>query len=199
MLFRVLFVLVAVAVLSACGGGSEPGATAPEAATTEAADPREGYFTSAESEALNPLLARFNDAWNEYGDDCDAEAQRLFEEGASPRRAVRCHLEANREILAATAEIGTALEGLGGDYHDACEAGIERYAAALDEAEDARRRVLQGYERYAKTGAVAGDFDERGKRAGELGQALMGEELVTLTRACYTEEDREQADEDAQR
>lgn len=198
-LFRLLVVVTAAAVLSACGGDSEPAATAP-AATTEATDPREGYFTSAESEALNPSLGRFSGAWNAYrerGEACNEEAQRLFDEGASPRRAVRCHLEENRGLLEATAEVRSAFAGLSGEYREECEAGVERFTGALDELESARREVLEGYERYAERGEVARGFRRETTEADERTEALLGAELVALTEACYTEEDREQAAEDA--
>lgn len=193
-----LVVVTAAAVLSACGGDSEPAATAP--ATTEASDPREGYFTSVESEALNPSLGSFSGAWSSYrarGEACNEEAQRLFDEGASPRRAVRCHLEENRALIDATDEVRAAFEGLSGEYREECEAGVERFTSALDEVESLRQEVLDGYERYAETGEVARGFRRESAEADERTQALLAAELVALTEACYTEEDREQAAEDA--
>ena len=186
-------VVTAAAVLAACGGGgeSEPAATEP-GTTTEAADPREGYFTSAESEALNPPLGEFTDAWNAYlesGEACNDEAQRLFDGGASPRRAVRCHLDENRALVDATAAIRTALDGVTGEYRDECDAGIERFAGSLEETETARQQVLDGYERYAESGTVAPRLQERSTRADELSAALIDEELVALSAACYIEED----------
>lgn len=198
-LFRMLVIVTAAAVLSACGGDSEPAATAP-AATTEASDPREGYFTSVESKALNPSLGRIGGAWSSYrarGEACNEEAQRLFDEGASPRRAVRCHLEENRALIDATDEVRAAFEGLSGDYREECKAGVERFMSALDEVEGARQEVLDGYERYAETGEVARGFRRESAEADERTEALLGAELVALTEACYTEEDREQAAEDA--
>ena len=193
-LFRVLVLVTAVAGLSACGGDSAP------AATTEASDPREGYFTSDESEALNPALGSFSGAWSSYrarGEACNEEAQRLFDEGASPRRAVRCHLEENRALIDATAEVRAAFEGLSGEYREECEAGVERFTSALDEVESARQEVFDRYERYAETGEVARGFRRESAEADERTEALLAAELVALSEACYTEEDREQAAEDA--
>lgn len=195
-------VLLTVAVsaclgLAGCGGegGSGEGVTA---STAETADPREGFFAATESEALNPPLARFSAAWNAYledGEACNEEAQRLFDDGASPRKAVQCHLRENEPLADATREIREAVDDLDGDFRPECDAGVERFSDALEELETARRRVLDGYERYARSGQVAPRLQERSTEADELSQALIGEELVALTEACYTEEDREQVEQ----
>lgn len=204
---RLLLAAACLVVLAACGGsggsgdetGAEEDVTVPT--TTEAADPREGYFSATESSALNPSLARFQEAWNAYNennDACNRESRRLFREGASPRRAVQCHLRAHRGLVEGAAGVREALDAVEGEFRPECEAAVDELTAQLGDLEGAWQRVLEGYELYAREGEVAQGLQRQSTTASELSEAFLGPNLVAVTAACYTEEDREQAERDAE-
>ena len=191
MVGRMLVGATLVALVAGCGGESGGGSAATPASTE---DPRAGYFDATESGALNPLLASYSKASQSYdAQACNEEAQRLFRQGASPRRSVRCHLVANRALAGTLDGVRAELGNLDGDYRPECEAAVDEFDKALAEAAEARRRTLADWETYAKSGQNPKNLDRDSKAADERGQQLFAQDIVTLSKACYTAADLEEA------
>ena len=192
---RVLRSLAPVALsclaLAACGGSdSAPG-------TAETGDPREGYFHETESQALNPPLGDYTTAWTAHttnAEACSKRAQRLFAQGASPRKSVQCHLRRNQALLDATAGVQAALGELDGTYRTECDEQITAFASALDELQAARKQVLDHWNTYATSGEVPAKIQQDNTAADDLSQSFLDDEIQSLSDACYTEADRAEAE-----
>jgi hypothetical protein len=184
---RLLLISLACLALVACGGND----STQEA--DEASDPRAGYFHETESSNLNPPLAQYQAAWTKYTqhpDACNKEAARLFAAGASPRKAVQCHVRENQALIDATTTFRAAVSELDGDYRAACVTQIKRFAAALDKVNMARQRVLSDWNAYASSGVVPAKIQQRSAAADVLTQRIVEKDLPGLKSACYTEADR---------
>ena len=183
-----LFVIgLACLALVACGGNAST-----QKADKES-DPRAGYFHQTESRTLNPPLGRYNAAWAKYtkdGDACNKEAARLFAAGASPRKSVRCHLRENQALIDATAALRAAVGELDGDYRAPCATQMERFAAALDNVNAARQRLLSDWKAYGRSGAVPAKIQQHSTAADVLSGRIVGKDLRGFRNACYTEADR---------
>ena len=184
---RLFLISLACLTLVACGGND----STPEA--EETSDPRAGYFHETESMNLNPPLAEYRAAWTEYTQDpdaCNKEAARLFAAGASPRKAVQCHVRENQALIDATTAFRAAVSELDGDYRAACVTQIKRFAAALDKVNMARQSFLSDWKAYASSGVVPAKIQQRSTAADVLTQRILEKDLPGLESACYTEADR---------
>lgn len=199
---RLLPLLLLVALLgataTACGGGDDSaGATTP---ATTAADPRAGYFGEEQSAALNPPLTALVEAdrtWVADGDACNDTATRLFEAGATPRKAIACHLRLTTAMRDASRDVRVAARGVEGDFRPECVAELGRYRATVTRMAAAWQRTLDLWNAYGRGEAGAGDrITAAGQRAQDLTRTFLdeGEAGKALTVACYTAEDRAEAD-----
>jgi hypothetical protein len=197
-ILSLLLVGLVVATATACGGDGDSGA-ATTAATT-AADDRAGYFGEAESAALNPPLAALvaaDRAWVADGDACNDRATRLFEAGATPRKAIACHLRLTTAMRDTSRDVRVAVVAIEGDYRPECVAELRRYRATVTGMTSAWQRTLDLWNAYGRGEAGAADrITAAGDRAQDLTRAFLdeGEAGKALTVACYTEADRAEAD-----
>jgi hypothetical protein len=189
---RLFLLAFSCLVLAACGGNDSKQDGSAEA--DEARDPRVGYFRETESRKLNPPLKQYSTAWTKYTQDpdaCNKEASRLSAAGASPRKAVQCHLRENQALIDATTSLRAAVSQLDGSYRPACESQIKRFAAALGKVNAARQRVRSDWNAYASSGVVPSRIQQHSTAADQLSQGFLDKDLPGLSNACYTKADRE--------
>jgi hypothetical protein len=188
LLLRLSLIALTCLALVACGGNDST-----REGDDDADDPRAGYFHEAESMKLNPPLARYSAAWTKYTQDpdaCNEKAARLFAAGASPRKAVQCHVRENQALIDAATNLRATVSELSGDYNAACVTQVERFAAALDEVNMARQRVLKSWNAYASSGVVRPTLQQQTTAADKLSLRFLDKDVSGLRTACYTESDR---------
>jgi hypothetical protein len=192
----VLAALVA-AGLAGCGGGD----SAASPATTAAAGPgpREGYFAQAQSDALNPALAGLNAAATRFerrSGPCDAETQRLFAAGSSPRASIRCRVGLTLAMRDASRDVARAARGIEGDFRPSCDRELRAFVATAARLQTAWQRSLDDWNGYARGDRVdaAGVTRRADRGVAQTRAFLTGDSpIVTLSRACYTLEDLAEA------
>ena len=187
MSLRLLLLGLTCLALAGCGGSDS------SQETDEATDARAGYFHEAESKNLNPPLAQYSAAWMEYTKDpdaCNKKAARLFAAGASPRKAVQCHVRENQALIDGATSIRAAVSKLDGDYRATCATEVERFAGAVDEVNMARKRVLKSWNVYASKGVVQPKLQQYTTTADKLSLRFLDKDVSGLRNACYTEADR---------
>ena len=187
---RLFALTLSCLALAACGGnGSKQG----DSKKADEADPRAGYFHETESMKLNPPLKQYGSAWAKYAknpDACNKEANRLFAAGASPRRAVRCHIQETQALIDAGTALRAAVSELDGDYRTVCETQVRRFGAALDKVNAARQRTRSDWNAYARTGKVPAKIQQHSTAADTLAQIFLDKDVRGLRTACYTAADR---------
>lgn len=192
-----VLVCIVAATATACGGGDAGAASVP---ATTAADPRAGYFGEGESAALNPQLSAIGAAdrrWVAGGDACNDEAGRLFDAGATPRKAIACHLRRSTAMRDTSRDVRIAVAGIEGDFRPECVAELGRYRATVTRMAASWQRVLDLWNAYGRGETGQGDrITAAGARAQGLTRAFIDEGTAgkALTIACYTEADRAEAD-----
>lgn len=194
---RLLITSVASVVLVACGGGSEDDDSKERDAKPK--DARAGYFHEAESEAINPAMATYAAASKAYYDGneaCNATTARLYKAGATPRSSVKCHFTLTKAVIDGVAGIETAVQGLDGQYRDACDDQVAEFTTFLGRFEGAWQDVHDDWTAYAN-GKDTSRIDEHAKAADDLSEDYVTEQVPALTKACYTKSDRDEADEAA--
>ncbi len=177
--------------LAGCGGSGSTQADTETAGETQ--DPRAGYFHASESTTMNPPLKQYDTAWKTYqqgNDACNKEASRLYAAGATPRKAVQCHLRRNKALIVANANLRGAVSELNGDYRTACDAQIKRFSAAVGKVDKALQQIRKDWNAYAKSGTAPARLTRDFRAADLRYQGVLSQGVAKLSAACYTEADR---------
>ena len=193
----VLLTLTCLA-LTACGGSGsaedDPGTT------SQATDPRAGYFHETESMNLNPPLKQYDTAQKKHSqgnDACNKEASRLYAAGATPRKSVQCHFRRNKALIDANAKLRAAVSQLDGDYRAVCDTQIKRLSAALGKVNAALLQVRKDWNVYSNSGSAPSKLTRDNRAADIAFQQILDQDVSKLSTACYTAADRAEAEASA--
>lgn len=182
-------------LLTACGGGSDVGGSdSRDTAKPAKADARAGYFDEDETETVDPTLKSYAEASAAYYDQskaCNAEAERLFKAGKTPRQSVACHLRLTKGVITSVQQVQQAIDRLDGEYHEACDEQVEALSAVLDRFEASLTTHQGDWVAYAK-GKPTPKIDAHSKAVDDHA-AEFSEAVPVLAEACFTKADREQA------
>jgi hypothetical protein len=196
---RILVAVVAPLLLAGCGGGDgDSDGNAKGARTVD----RAGYFSEAESDAINPVLADFNTATANFEtrhEACNKRADKLFKAGKPARATVQCHLDQSEAIVVAIEGVGGTLDKIEDDVlRGDCVEQLDDTRAFVDDFRNSWKTVHGDWERYADGKEVSSTLLDRHLTAAvEQGSEFVGPVLSDLTRACYTKADREAAKDEA--
>jgi len=195
-----LALLVATSILLAgCGGDDD------SSSTKDSKEPkvdRSGYFSNTQSEEINPALADWNTAKNAYDsnfDACNAEADKRYKQGATPAKAVECHLRDTKAMLVAVAGIRDVTTEFvdAGEWRTECDEELASFNEALARQEAAWKTLQADWVAYTK-GRATPKINAHSIAASDVANEFAATTVPDLATACYTKADREEAEQDTE-
>lgn len=190
---RICIVAALATVVTACGGGGSADDTGGASKDAEPVD-RAGYFTEDESEQLNPALTTWNEVSDDYyasSEECTAEAERKFKDGATPRAAVACHLRGVGAMIDAIANLEAVVGSLDGAWREPCTKQIEQFTEFLAEHRAAWETLRGDWQAYA-SGKPTPQIAAHSKAADATNATFVEDMIPAISEGCYTEADRAQ-------
>ena len=184
---RCLVAVAASLLLAGCGDGDDD--------SKDRKVDRSGYFTKQQSEALNPSLAVYDEAFRESTskhDACSKRSIRLFESGKDPRAAVKCHLDQTGAVIAALDDVEAAFGEIdASDFRAACTKQLGETSTFIDAYRDSWKVVYADWERYATGGAVTtAAVQQHIDAAYEQSDDFSARVVTDVAKVCYTKTDR---------
>jgi len=184
------FAFALALVLAGCGGGdtaSSGGEDLPSTTQVEETDPREGFFGTRETSAMNGALKPYNatglrlqDA--EFHERCNTE----LENGSNA-----CHIAIIQQHAAAVGGVADVLAGLNGKYRPTCESELEEAESFVRELQEAYLAVERAWAKEPQGGPTV---DAAYQHAHSLDLVAehnpFSQTLTELTEACMIAADR---------